>query len=239
MEAMGIHIKVCDDPAYSDVEGFVLGGQDKAIIANWVRGEGIWHVDTARRPSVLSDFPEAAGHASAHSVIQTETPAGRLHALAPPPPPEQAGGLACLPRLVRAGGGHEGGAERWLRRRGGDRGDGHDRGSRLRPRLAATHRCAGGDDGRDAHPHDGRRGRAREYSRRGQGGCQLARGAWEASSSSTTRSTPPAGSRRPTPAAPLPSSHPITVLSGMTSKAASTFPSGSGAGHQPLVLYSI
>jgi hypothetical protein len=82
MEARGIHVKVCDDPAYSGVEGFVLGGQSKAIIANWVRGEGIWHVDTARRPSVLSDFREASGHASAHSVIEAETPAGRLQALA-------------------------------------------------------------------------------------------------------------------------------------------------------------
>ena len=82
MEAMGIHVKICDDPAYSGVEGFVLGGQSKAIIANWVRGEGIWHVDTARRPSVLSDFREASGHASAHSVIDAETPAGRLQALA-------------------------------------------------------------------------------------------------------------------------------------------------------------
>jgi hypothetical protein len=82
MEAMGIHVEVCDDAAYSGVEGFVLGGQSKAIIANWVRGEGIWHVDTARRPSVLSDFREASGHASAHSVIEAETPAGRWQALA-------------------------------------------------------------------------------------------------------------------------------------------------------------
>jgi hypothetical protein len=82
MEATGIHVKVCDDPAYSGVEGFVLGGQSKAIIANWVRGEGIWHVDTARRSSVLSDFREASGHASAHSVIEAETSAGRLQVLA-------------------------------------------------------------------------------------------------------------------------------------------------------------
>jgi hypothetical protein len=82
MEAMGIHVKVCDDRTYSDVEGFVLSGQNKAIIANWVRGEGIWHVDTARRPSVLSDFREASGHASAHSIIEAETSAGRLRALA-------------------------------------------------------------------------------------------------------------------------------------------------------------
>ncbi len=82
MEATGIKVQVCDDPAYSDVEGFVLGGQSQAIIANWVRGEGIWHVDTARRPSVLSDFREASGYAGSHSVIDAPSPARRLRALA-------------------------------------------------------------------------------------------------------------------------------------------------------------
>jgi hypothetical protein len=82
MEATGIRVTVCDDPAYSDVEGFVLGGPGQAIIANWVRGEGIWHVDTARRASVLSDFREASGHAIAHSVIDAPSPQGRLRALA-------------------------------------------------------------------------------------------------------------------------------------------------------------
>lgn len=81
MEATGIKVQICDDPAYSDVEGFVLGGQSQAIIANWVRGEGIWHVDTARRPSVLSDFREASGYARSHSVIDAPSPAGRLRAL--------------------------------------------------------------------------------------------------------------------------------------------------------------
>jgi hypothetical protein len=78
----GIAVKVCDDPAYSQVEGFVLGGPNQAIIANWVRGEGIWHVDTARRASVLSDFREVSRHASTHSVIDAQTPSGRLQALA-------------------------------------------------------------------------------------------------------------------------------------------------------------
>jgi hypothetical protein len=82
MEATGIQVKVCDDPEYSDVEGFVLSGQSLAIIANWVRGDGIWHVDTARRPSVLSDFREASGHVDAHSVIDAPSPQGRLQALA-------------------------------------------------------------------------------------------------------------------------------------------------------------
>ena len=55
-------------------------------------------------------------------------------------------------------------------RRGGDPGNGHDRGGRLRPRLAASHGCAGSGDGRDAQPDDGRTGRSRQYSRRDQGG---------------------------------------------------------------------
>ncbi len=42
----------------------------------------IWHVDTARRASVLSGFREAAGHAGAHSVIDAPTARGRLQALA-------------------------------------------------------------------------------------------------------------------------------------------------------------
>jgi hypothetical protein len=82
MEATGIHVKVCDDPAYSEVEGFVLSGHNEAIIANWVRGEGIWHVDTARRASVLSDLREVSGHVSAHSVIDAPSPGERLQAMA-------------------------------------------------------------------------------------------------------------------------------------------------------------
>ena len=82
MEAVGIQVKICDDAGYSNVEGFVLGGPSQAIIANWVRGEGIWHVDTARRASVLADFREAVGFANAHSVVQAHSPAARLRAVA-------------------------------------------------------------------------------------------------------------------------------------------------------------
>jgi hypothetical protein len=82
MEATGIHVKVCDDPACADVEGFVLSGHHQAIIANWVRGDGIWHVDTARRASVLSDFREASGHVSTRSIIDAPSPGQRLQAMA-------------------------------------------------------------------------------------------------------------------------------------------------------------
>ncbi|MER7209810.1 hypothetical protein ABT340_22340 [Streptosporangium sp. NPDC000239] len=81
MEATGIHVKVCDDPSYANVEGFVLGGE-QAIIANWVRGAGMWHVDTTNRVSVLREFREASGQVGAHSVIESRDPAGRMRALA-------------------------------------------------------------------------------------------------------------------------------------------------------------
>lgn len=81
MEATGIHVKVCDDPSYASVEGFVLGGE-QAIIANWVRGAGMWHVDTTRRVSILRDFREASGQVDAHSVIEADNPGQRLRALA-------------------------------------------------------------------------------------------------------------------------------------------------------------
>src|SRR5204863_7419266 len=50
--------------------------------ASWIRGEGVWQADTARPESVLSDFREATGHASAHSVTGAPAPAGRLRAMA-------------------------------------------------------------------------------------------------------------------------------------------------------------
>lgn len=82
MESSGIHAKVCDDPAYSTVEGFVLDGSERAIIANWVRGSGMWHVDSTQRTSVLREFREATGTVSAHSVIDGANPRRRLQALA-------------------------------------------------------------------------------------------------------------------------------------------------------------
>ncbi len=82
MESFGIQTQACIEPEYSDVEGFVLAPQGHAIIANWIRSEGIWHVDTTARRSRLHDFTEAAGHARTHSIIDAPAPKARLTALA-------------------------------------------------------------------------------------------------------------------------------------------------------------
>jgi hypothetical protein len=82
MESVGIRIAVCTEPELSRMEGFVLGPGRRAIIANWVRSDGIWHVDTITRRSRLRELNDVAGHARAHSVTEAPTATGRLNALA-------------------------------------------------------------------------------------------------------------------------------------------------------------
>lgn len=81
MEANGVHVQVCTEQEYSDVEGFVLAPR-RAIVATWVRADSMWHVDTTVGRPTLARFAEACGHAAAHSAIATPTSSGRLAALA-------------------------------------------------------------------------------------------------------------------------------------------------------------
>jgi transcriptional regulator with XRE-family HTH domain len=82
MEAMGIHTQVTSDASYEAVEGFVVAPDKEAVIANWVGGEGMWHVDVTARSSVVREFTNAAQDVGAHSVTAATTPAERLRALA-------------------------------------------------------------------------------------------------------------------------------------------------------------
>ena len=54
----------------------------QAIIANWVRGDGMWHVHLTGRPSVVRQCTEVAGDVRANSIIHGVTPVARLQALA-------------------------------------------------------------------------------------------------------------------------------------------------------------
>ncbi|WP_432887854.1 hypothetical protein ACQPYH_06180 [Kribbella sp. CA-245084] len=47
MEAFGITVVL--SPEHATVEGFVLGNE--AIVANWLGGSGLWHVDASAPPS--------------------------------------------------------------------------------------------------------------------------------------------------------------------------------------------
>ncbi|WP_327749847.1 helix-turn-helix transcriptional regulator [Streptomyces europaeiscabiei] len=82
MESLGIHAQFTSDPAYESVEGFVVSPDKEAVIANWVRGDGMWHVDVTARSSVVREFTIAARDVDADSLTAAPTAAGRLRALA-------------------------------------------------------------------------------------------------------------------------------------------------------------
>jgi hypothetical protein len=82
MESLGIEVVVCTDPAYAGVEGFALDVGRRAIVANWVRADGIWHVDVTDRQVILREYGDATGYAVAHSTIKCDTSGGRLRGLA-------------------------------------------------------------------------------------------------------------------------------------------------------------
>jgi len=82
MESLGIHVHLTADASYAAVEGFVMARQRNAIIANWMGGEGMWHVDLTSKPSTIRQFGEVAGDVAAQSVIEGSSPAHRLSALA-------------------------------------------------------------------------------------------------------------------------------------------------------------
>ncbi len=82
MESFGVRTEVSSDPDYAAVEGFVLDGQRRAIVANWVDAAGIWQVDVTSRPGVLREYADITGHAAARSVTSATTSRGRVRAFA-------------------------------------------------------------------------------------------------------------------------------------------------------------
>lgn len=82
MESLGIRVKICAEPEYADVDGFVLLPGDRAIIATWVRAESGWRADCVDRSPAVRTFADVTGHVNAHSVTEAATPEKRLAALA-------------------------------------------------------------------------------------------------------------------------------------------------------------
>jgi len=82
MESFGVRVDVCQEPEYAGVEGFVLGAQRRAIVANWVGADGIWYVDVTDRRPALREYGDVGGYAREHSVTAAPTAGGRLRAFA-------------------------------------------------------------------------------------------------------------------------------------------------------------
>ncbi|MEV8333865.1 hypothetical protein [Streptomyces niveus] len=81
MEMHGIKVWMSNAPEYTQTEGFVLA-QNRAILANWVREESVWRVATTSARRDVAPYQEAIEHARSHSVVDGQTPADRLQALA-------------------------------------------------------------------------------------------------------------------------------------------------------------
>jgi hypothetical protein len=82
MESLGIHAQFTSDTAYEAVEGFVVSPNREAVIANWVRGDGMWHVDVTGRPSLVREYTTVAQDVGDRSIIRGSTSDDRLRALA-------------------------------------------------------------------------------------------------------------------------------------------------------------
>lgn len=79
MESLRIQVHVCTEPEYSRVQGFVLAPGKRAIIASWIRSEGVWYAD---RSVTLNECMEYLKHAQSRSVISAATAYERLERLA-------------------------------------------------------------------------------------------------------------------------------------------------------------
>ncbi|TCO28090.1 hypothetical protein EV652_10672 [Kribbella steppae] len=80
MEACGIEAQVVSEADLGEIEGFVLA--DDLIVANWLRGAGLWYVDTDAPSSRWATYRDVSNHTASKSVIDQPTSAGRIEALA-------------------------------------------------------------------------------------------------------------------------------------------------------------
>lgn len=82
MEMHGLSVWICAEEEYSQIDEFVLAPDDRVIVANWLRSDGIWRVGITDQRSQVRTYTQAIDHARARSVIDGPTSAHRLRALA-------------------------------------------------------------------------------------------------------------------------------------------------------------
>ncbi|WP_026189926.1 MULTISPECIES: helix-turn-helix domain-containing protein [Salinispora] len=82
MESLRIAVHVSPDPAYATVEGFVLTPHTQVILANWVRADGLWHVDALDRRVALRRYDDVARSGQAGSITASGRSTRRLRVLA-------------------------------------------------------------------------------------------------------------------------------------------------------------
>ncbi|WP_049564958.1 hypothetical protein [Streptomyces sp. SBT349] len=82
MEMLGIHVRVTTQPEYTSMDGFALVPGQSAVVANWVRTDALWQVDTTTSSPDLRTYRDAFTDASNRSVMAGPEPETRLRLLA-------------------------------------------------------------------------------------------------------------------------------------------------------------
>lgn len=80
MESCGVEVQIAAEPDLGEIEGFVLA--DDLIVANWLRGTGLWYVDTDAPSSRWATYRDISHQLAEESVIAQPDSAGRLQAMA-------------------------------------------------------------------------------------------------------------------------------------------------------------
>jgi hypothetical protein len=82
MEMHNVHVVVTPQPEYSHVDGFALAPDQRAVLANWVRTDSVWAVDTVTDRPTLRGYRDVFGDTRSASIMQGTDPEARLRELA-------------------------------------------------------------------------------------------------------------------------------------------------------------
>ncbi|MFF4531593.1 transcriptional regulator, XRE family protein [Streptomyces sp. NPDC001407] len=82
MERLGVRVWVTPRPEFGAVDGFALVPGQRAVLATWVRAEGLWKTDTTSAPADLRHFEDVIADARTGTVAADGEPQQRLRALA-------------------------------------------------------------------------------------------------------------------------------------------------------------
>lgn len=82
MELHGWSMRICAEEEYAQIDAFVLSPAHRAIVANWLRSDGLWQVDVTEQRSQVRTYAQAVDHARSHDIVAAQTPPERLRALA-------------------------------------------------------------------------------------------------------------------------------------------------------------
>ncbi|WP_242670037.1 helix-turn-helix domain-containing protein [Mycobacterium decipiens] len=77
-ESFGIRVDISTEAEYTTLPGFVLDPHGRAIVANWVRSESIWKVDTTDNRATVREFRDVVAYVCENSITARADPLTRM-----------------------------------------------------------------------------------------------------------------------------------------------------------------